>query len=475
MTINEIEARTGLDRGTVRYYEQEGLIKPAREQNGYRNYSEDNLEKLLKIKLLRSLNFSVDDIRAMDLDASDFQQRLRARARSLEAKQEDLEDAKRVIRQMIDGGERYETLNAGLYLTALRDGTPALTAPEEVAAPADSPPEPEQAGPWRRYFARSLDWYLLSLLYIFVTMGLMGVDYRSSSFWGDVLFTVLLMALTVLVEPLFLCTLGATPGKLLLGMRVLNENGQKLSYTDAFGRTLGVLFCGEGLHVPIVSLWRLIRSRKDASDGYALPWEGGSTVYLRDRRGWRPYVCAGCFVLGFVLVLGIAFRFYLPPNRGELTPEELAENVNTYSTRVLDANRWVLEPDGTWRDTFVPDPHTVYLFLNDFTPAPVELTVENGVVTGLSWRQTAESYSLSVLSDSFSAYVRALTLSLAGADRSQGLFRMNTLEDMASRAGSNGLTTAYGPWQIDCTVSSEETAKPDVTRFTLELTVVRAD
>lgn len=101
------------------------------------------------------------------------------------------------------------------------------------------------------------------------------------------------------------------------------------------------------------------------------------------------------------------------------------------------------------------------------------LTVENGVVTGLSWHQTAESYSISAISGGFSAYVLALTLSLAGADRSQGLFMLNMLEDMASRAGSNGLTMAYGPWQIDCTVSSEDTEKLGVTRFTLELTVIR--
>lgn len=86
-----MEPRTGPERGAVRFYEQKGLIKPAREPNGYRNYSEDDLEKLLKIKLLRVLSFSVEDIGAMDADAGDFTERLRARARSLEARQEDIE------------------------------------------------------------------------------------------------------------------------------------------------------------------------------------------------------------------------------------------------------------------------------------------------------------------------------------------------------------------------------------------------
>ena len=51
MTIREIEARTGLPRANVRYYESEGLIRPTRGENGYRNYSEEDCQTLLKIKL----------------------------------------------------------------------------------------------------------------------------------------------------------------------------------------------------------------------------------------------------------------------------------------------------------------------------------------------------------------------------------------------------------------------------------------
>ena len=65
MTIREIEARTGLPRANVRYYESEGLIRPTRGENGYRNYSEEDCQTLLKIKLLRQLDCSLEDIRAL--------------------------------------------------------------------------------------------------------------------------------------------------------------------------------------------------------------------------------------------------------------------------------------------------------------------------------------------------------------------------------------------------------------------------
>ena len=52
MTIREIEDATGLPRANVRYYESLGLIHPARAANGYRDYRQEDLDTLLKIKLL---------------------------------------------------------------------------------------------------------------------------------------------------------------------------------------------------------------------------------------------------------------------------------------------------------------------------------------------------------------------------------------------------------------------------------------
>ena len=42
MTIKEAEIRTGLARANIRYYEEQGFFTPARGENGYRDYSEEN-------------------------------------------------------------------------------------------------------------------------------------------------------------------------------------------------------------------------------------------------------------------------------------------------------------------------------------------------------------------------------------------------------------------------------------------------
>lgn len=66
MTIKEAEKFTGLSRSNIRFYEKEGLIAPARtEGNGYRDYSEDDIENIKKIACLRTLGISVEDIRSV--------------------------------------------------------------------------------------------------------------------------------------------------------------------------------------------------------------------------------------------------------------------------------------------------------------------------------------------------------------------------------------------------------------------------
>ena len=66
MNIAEAERRTGLSRANIRFYEKEGLLTPTRGENGYRDYTEDNVQTLRKIMLLRRLRLSVPDIRAIE-------------------------------------------------------------------------------------------------------------------------------------------------------------------------------------------------------------------------------------------------------------------------------------------------------------------------------------------------------------------------------------------------------------------------
>lgn len=66
MLRNEVEKITGLTRKAIEYYEKKGLIKPSKTENGYREYSESDVEKLQKISVYRKLGLSISEIKSLD-------------------------------------------------------------------------------------------------------------------------------------------------------------------------------------------------------------------------------------------------------------------------------------------------------------------------------------------------------------------------------------------------------------------------
>jgi MerR family transcriptional regulator, copper efflux regulator len=65
MNISTAAAKTGLPPKTIRYYEDIGLIDPARRPNGYRAYDGEDIHRLRFIQRARSLGFSVEDCRTL--------------------------------------------------------------------------------------------------------------------------------------------------------------------------------------------------------------------------------------------------------------------------------------------------------------------------------------------------------------------------------------------------------------------------
>ena len=63
MTIKQLEQRLDIPRATIRFYEKENLISPKRNDNSYREYSEEDVATLKKIIVLRKIGLSVSDIK----------------------------------------------------------------------------------------------------------------------------------------------------------------------------------------------------------------------------------------------------------------------------------------------------------------------------------------------------------------------------------------------------------------------------
>ena len=66
MNISEAAEQAGLPTKTIRYYEDIGLVAPARRRdNGYRDYADRDVHMLRFLSRARGLGFSVADCRAL--------------------------------------------------------------------------------------------------------------------------------------------------------------------------------------------------------------------------------------------------------------------------------------------------------------------------------------------------------------------------------------------------------------------------
>ena len=121
MTIKEVEKRTGLARSNIRFYEKEKLIAPARnEQNGYRDYSEQDVENLRKIAYLRTLEIPVEDIRRAMAGERSLMEILERQEEALRRQIEGLSRAKALCQRMIEAGNMsFDELQIETYVADL--------------------------------------------------------------------------------------------------------------------------------------------------------------------------------------------------------------------------------------------------------------------------------------------------------------------------------------------------------------------
>ena len=106
MNISRAAEFSGLPAKTIRYYEDIGLVTPARAANGYRDYSRENLETLRFVARARDLGFSIDDCRHL-LSLYHDRERASADVRNLaSARIAEIEDKIAVLSSMKDTLER---------------------------------------------------------------------------------------------------------------------------------------------------------------------------------------------------------------------------------------------------------------------------------------------------------------------------------------------------------------------------------
>ena len=128
MKINEVEARVGITKKNIRFYEAQGLLSPRRNsENGYRDYGPDEVETLRRIKLLRKLGLSLEEIRQMQSGAHTVGDGMRRHLVTLERERRNLDRAMELCAALTTREERLDDLDAGALLDEMarmeREGT----------------------------------------------------------------------------------------------------------------------------------------------------------------------------------------------------------------------------------------------------------------------------------------------------------------------------------------------------------------
>lgn len=99
MKRSEVEKITGLRRKAILYYEEKELISPALEENNYRNYSEEDLNKLIKISIYRRLGLNISEIKnILDSNNKEIGKILRDRDYKIELEKNKKNLLERIIR-----------------------------------------------------------------------------------------------------------------------------------------------------------------------------------------------------------------------------------------------------------------------------------------------------------------------------------------------------------------------------------------
>lgn len=116
MTIKELETILDIPRATIRFYEKEGLISPKREENGYRDYSQEDLEKIKKIIVLRKIGLPVNEIADLFDGAKSLPEALEENMQNLRKQLEELQGAMILSEKMKAANSDLASLDADQYL-----------------------------------------------------------------------------------------------------------------------------------------------------------------------------------------------------------------------------------------------------------------------------------------------------------------------------------------------------------------------
>lgn len=127
MTINDISKELGLTKRAIKFYEEKGLLSVPKDENGYRNYSQEHIRMLKTISIYRKLGIGIADIQKIinHEDKSILMRVLKEKETELQDKQAELLELRSFIStQNVD--QAYERFEYETVAQAMKDAVPGF-------------------------------------------------------------------------------------------------------------------------------------------------------------------------------------------------------------------------------------------------------------------------------------------------------------------------------------------------------------
>lgn len=121
MKINQVEELVGVTKKNIRFYEEQGLLRPERNpENGYREYTMQDVEQLKRVKLLRKLDVSCEQIRRILAGEISLSSCALEQEKALEKRGRDLEKMQEICGQLAESGAELDTLDSEDFLERMK-------------------------------------------------------------------------------------------------------------------------------------------------------------------------------------------------------------------------------------------------------------------------------------------------------------------------------------------------------------------
>ena len=113
MRLNEVIKQVDLSKRAIKFYEEKGLLKTKRDSNGYRNYTDEDIDLLKEISTYRKMGIGLTDIKRILNDKSVLKQVLIEKKKEITSYKKELE----ALEMFIENNNIEEFYNSVDYKT----------------------------------------------------------------------------------------------------------------------------------------------------------------------------------------------------------------------------------------------------------------------------------------------------------------------------------------------------------------------